>query len=301
MPKTSPRPPVPARGKRPDEQFDMNSATLAGVVQKLWGHGSDVFARLRVSRRGQLVENDDAQSSLIALRFANGMVGGNDLTLQPGDVVRVSGHLSHSEFDETIRNFLEAARKPEFLENVPQEDRTAWQAITFKRVNTMFNVETLELLDGSVMPEGGAINRVVLEGVVAKQWTHSEDAYLRLAVYDQYTRVTKEKGNYGRPRRLPHYITLLLPGGKTTGGREVGVRPKDRLRATGELHDRGYRRTLHEMLVGTGSPAVTDLLQRLPNAGELHTISAQQESLHVVVSSVIVYASAGSRQKEEQE
>jgi hypothetical protein len=34
----------------------MNSATLAGVVQKLWGHNGDVFARLRVSRRGQLVE-----------------------------------------------------------------------------------------------------------------------------------------------------------------------------------------------------------------------------------------------------
>ena len=52
----SSRPPVPARGRRPDEQFDMHSATLAGVVQKLWGHNSDVFARLRVSRRGQLVE-----------------------------------------------------------------------------------------------------------------------------------------------------------------------------------------------------------------------------------------------------
>jgi hypothetical protein len=75
---------------------------------------------------------------------------------------------------------------------------------------------------------------------------------------------------------------------------------KDRLRVTGELHDHGYRRTLHEMLLATGSTAVTDLLQRLPNAGDLHTISAQQESLHVVASAVIVYASAGSRNKEEQ-
>ena len=278
----------------------MNSATLAGVVQKLWGHNGDVFARLRVSRRGQLVETEDAQSSLINLRFANGMVGEKDLSLQPGDVVRVTGYLSHSEFDETIRNFLEAARKPDFLENVPKEDLAAWQAITFKRVNTMFNVETLELLD-SKKPEAGVINRVVLEGPVAKQWTHSEDVYLRMAVYDQHTRVTKEKGNYGRPRRLPHYLTIVLPGGKTTGGREVVANVKDRLRVTGELHDHGYRRTLHEMLLGTGSSAVTDLLQRLPNADELHTISAQQESLHVVASAVIVYASAGSRHKEEQE
>ena len=288
------------RPKRPDEQFDMNSATLAGVVQKLWGHNGDVFARLRVSRRGQLVEMEDAQSSLINLRFANGMVGEKDLSLQPGDVVRVTGYLSHSEFAETIRNFLEAARKPDFLENVPKEDLAAWQAITFKRVNTMFNVETLDLLD-SKKPVVGVINRVVLEGPVAKQWTHSEDVYLRMAVYDQHTRVTKEKGNYGRPRRLPHYLTIVLPGGKTIGGKEVVANVKDRLRVTGELHDHGYRRTLHEMLLGTGSSAVTDLLQRLPNADELHTISAQQESLHVVASAVIVYASAGSRHKEEQD
>ena len=285
--------------KRPDEQFDMNSATLAGVVQKLWGHYGDVFARLRVSRRGQLVETDDAQSSLINLRFANGMVGEKDLSLQPGDLVRVTGYLSHSEFDETIRNFLEAARKPDFLENVPKEDLAAWQAITFKRVNTMFNVETLDLLD-SKKPGVGVINRVVLEGPIAKQWTHSEDVYLRMAVYDQHTRVTKEKGNYGRPRLLPHYLTIVLPSGKTTGGREVVANVKDRLRVTGELHDHGYRRTLHEMLLGTGSTAVTDLLQRLPNADELHTISAQQESLHVVASAVIVYASAGSRKNEQE-
>jgi hypothetical protein len=278
----------------------MNSATLAGVVQKLWGYNGDVFARLRVSRRGQLVETEDAQSSLINLRFANGMVGENDLSLQPGDVVRVAGYLSHSEFDETIRNFLEAARKPDFLENVPKEDLAAWQAITFKRVNTMFNVDTLDLLD-SKKPGVRVINRVVLEGPIAKQWTHSEDVYLRMAAYDQHTRVTKEKGNYGRPRRLPHYLTIVLPGGKTTGGREVVANLKDRLRVTGELHDHGYRRTLHEMLLATGSSAVTDLLQRLPNADELHTISAQQESLHVVASAVIVYASAGSRHKEEQD
>jgi len=277
----------------------MNSATLAGVVQKLWGHNGDVFGRLRVSRRGQLVETEDARSSLINLRFTNGMVGNQDLSMQPGDVVRVTGYLSHSEFDETIRNFLEAARKPDFLDNVPGEDLTAWQAIAFKRVNTMFNVETLELLD-SHKPEAGVINRVVLEGPVARQWTHSEDVYLRLAVYDSHTRITKEKGNYGRPRRLPHYLTILLPGGKTTGGREVVANVKDRLRVTGELQDHGYRRTLHEMLLATGSSAVMELLQRLPNADDLHTISAQQESLHVVASAVIVYASAGSRQNEQE-
>jgi hypothetical protein len=273
---------------------------MAGEVQKLWGRGGDVFARLCVPQRGPLIKTDEAQSSFTNLRFANGMVGGQDLSLQPGDVVHVAGYLSHTEFDETIRRFLEAADKADFLERVPPEDLAAWQSIAFKRVNTMFNVETLELLD-STKPEGSVINRVVLEGVLAQQWTHAEDVYLRLAVYDQHTPVTGEEGNFGRPRRRPHYITALLPGGKTTGGREVQVHVKDRLRVTGELHDRGYRRTLHELLLATGSSSVTDLLQRLPNADNLHSISAQQESLHVMASAVIVYASAGSRHKEEQE
>jgi hypothetical protein len=286
--------------QRPAEQFDINSARLAGEVQKLWGRGGDVFARLCVPQHGPLIKTDEAQSSFVNLRFADGMVGKQDLSLQPGDLVHVTGYLSHTEFDETIRRFLEAADKPDFLESVPPEDLAAWQAIAFKRVNTMFNVETLGLLD-STKPEGNLINRVVLEGVLAQQWTHAEDVYLRLAVYDQHTPVTGEEGNFGRPRRRPHYITALLPGGKTTGGREVQVHAKDRLRVTGELHDRGYRRTFHEMLLATGSSSVTDLLQRLPNADDLHSISAQQESLHVVASAVIVYASARSRCKEEQE
>jgi hypothetical protein len=292
--------PSSRRHQRPAEQFDINSATLTGEVQKLWGRGGDVFARLCVSQRGSLVETDEAQSSFTNLRFANGIVGEEDLSLQPADLVHVTGFLSHTEFDETIRRFLEAASKPNFLESVPLEDLAAWQSIAFKRVNTMFNVETLELLD-STKPVGSVINRVVLEGVLVQQWTHAEDAYLRLAAYDQHTPVTGEEGNFGRPRRRPHYVTALLPGGKTTGGREVLVHVKDRLRITGELHDRCYRRSLHELLLATGSSSVTDLLQRLPNADDLHSISAQQESLHVVASAVIVYASAGSRHKEEQE
>ena len=67
--------PSSPRHRRPAEQFDINSAKLAGEVQKLWGRGGDVFARLRVSQRGLLVETDEAQSSFTNLRFANGMVG----------------------------------------------------------------------------------------------------------------------------------------------------------------------------------------------------------------------------------
>jgi hypothetical protein len=292
--------PSNARQRRPDEQFDMNTACVAGTIQKIWGRGGDVYARLRVSLRGQAAEIDDAQSCYLNLRFPGGSVQGQDLSLQPGDAVQTTGYLTHNEFDETIRKFIETAGKPEFLENVPPDDLPAWQATVFKRVNTMLNVESLALLEehGKANGQDPTINRVVFEGVVAREWTHGEDRYLRLAVYDSHTPVTKEKGNYGRPRRKPHYITVLFPGGKAAG-RKVTARLKDRLRVTGAVRDRGYRQTLHEALLRTGDSSVIELMQRLPNAQTLHEISAQMESGHVEASAVIVYAS--TRRKEQPE
>ncbi len=287
--------PSPARPlRRPDEQFDMNAASAAGTIQKIWGRGGDVFARLRVSLRGQVVETEDAQSCYVTLRFSGGTVQGQDLSLQAGDVVQVAGYLTHTEFEETLRKFLEAAGEPGFLDGLPPDDRPGWQAIAFKRVNTMFNVEELTLLeaDGRLAGQATGINRVVVEGIVARAWTHSEDRYLRLAVYDRHTPVTQGRGNYGRPRRKPHYVTILLPAGKTTGGREVAARLKDRLRVTGALRDRGYRQTLHEALLRTGSSAVVELMQRLPNAERMQEIAAQQETTHLEAAAVIVYASA---------
>jgi hypothetical protein len=302
--------PSPARRQRPGEQFDKNTACVTGTIQKIWGRDEDVFARLQISLRGQAVETDDTQSCYINLRFPDGTVPGQDLSLQPGDAVQVTGYLTHNEFDESIRKFLEAAGKPEFLDNVPPDDLPAWQDIVFKRVNTMFNVEALVMLDENQKVAGQAptINRVVFEGIVAREWTHThgennseegrEDRYLRLAVYDRHTRVTKEKGNFGRPRRKPHYITILLPGGKAAE-REVVVRLKDRLRVTGAVRDRGYRQTLHEVLLRTGDSSVIELMQRLPNAQMLHEIAAQMESGHIEASAVIVYAS--TRRKEQPE
>ncbi|MBI1855610.1 MAG: hypothetical protein HYR93_07075, partial [Chloroflexi bacterium] len=45
------------------EQFDLNLIVLAGRVRSVWGNKTDVFARLSVSHRGRLIEDDDALSS----------------------------------------------------------------------------------------------------------------------------------------------------------------------------------------------------------------------------------------------
>ena len=75
---------------------------------------------------------------------------------------------------------------------------------------------------------------------------------------------------------------------------------RDRLRVIGELHDQGYRRSLHELLLANRE----SICYRFPGRASLmQTICIRsppnKNSLHVVASAVIVYASAGSRHKEE--
>jgi hypothetical protein len=225
--------------------------------------------------------------------FPDGTAQGKDIDLQPGDQVQVSGWLSHSEYFESIRKFLDAANEEKtFFDSVPPEDLADWQAVQFRRVNATLNVQSLEQANSH------AVNRVVVEGIVARQWRiGASDHCVRLAIYDEHTPVMKQAGNFGRPRRKPHYVNVILPEGKTTGGREVTLRLKDRVRVTATLTSQGYRVTLHEALVNTGSAAIVELMQRLPNAEQLQQISAQQESISLEAAAIIMYASAASGRK----
>jgi hypothetical protein len=304
-----------------NERFDINQVTVVGSVQKLWGRGEDVFARLRVSNRGLSVEGEDAQSTYVTLRFQNGSADGAPVTLQPGDSISVRGYLTHTRFDETLRKFLDAAGAPNFIEYVPSGDLSLWRGITFKRFNTILNVVSLSSIPGEVVPavetkkksrkrKGdssylednlsiGDINKVVIEGVVAKVWEYrrnegkfeSIDLYARLAVYDDRTMIDeKGEGNFGRPRRRPHYVNVRFQGGKTSSGVAVKIAAKNRARVTGQLRDQGKAVSLHEALLATGDTAVMEAIQRLPDADRLHEIKAQEETLHVLCDAVVIYA-----------
>ena len=294
-----------ARLRRPGEIFDLNTAHVAGVVQKLWPRSGDVYARLRISTRGKLVEDDDAQAVYTNLRFPEGKVKDQPISLQPGDVIRVSGYLTHNEYFETIHRFLQDARTPRFLEDVPHEDLPSWQAISFRRVNIMLNVRSLACLgpdgkagpgtqiaedDDAAMNDGKVLNQIVLEGIVARQWEYADHLFTRLAVYDRFTPIERGNkiGKHGRPRRKPHYITIRFTDHKVAG-RPATIQLKDRLRITGAIGNQGTKVTLHQALVETGSSEVVELLGRLPNADKVHEITAQQESLHVEAGSLIAY------------
>jgi hypothetical protein len=272
-----------SRPQRSGEHFDVNQATVSGEISKIWGRGGDVYARLRVPSQAE------GQDSFVNLRFPNGTVQGRDIDLQPGDMVQVSGWLTHSEFYESIRKFLSAALGEEktFFDGIPADDLEAWRAIEFRRVNATLNVLSLEAANGH------PVNRAVVEGIVARQWSMGEkDHCVRLAIYDEHTpTTTKKEGNFGRLRRKPHYVNVILPDGRTISGREVTLREKDRVRVTAALTSQGYRVTMHQALVNTGNAAVIQLMQRLPNAGNLQQISAQQESLSLEAAAIIVYAS----------
>lgn len=294
------------RLKRPSETFDVNTAQFAGVVQKLWPRSGDVFARLRISTRGHLVEEDDAQAIYANLRFAQGQVKNQPITLQPGDVIRVSGYLTHNEYFETIHRFLQAARAESFLKGLPEEDLPTWQAVRFRRVNIMHNVRGLAWLqpDGKAAPgpqlaedeeeavlSSSRLNHVVLEGIVARRWEYADDIFMRLAVYDRFTPLERggKTSNRGRPRRKPHYITVRFPEGKVAG-RPVTARLKDRLRVTGSIGEQAAKVTLHQALMETGDEAVVALLGRLPNADKTQEIQVRQESLHVTAGSLVAFS-----------
>ena len=283
------------------EQFDLNKVDVVGIVQKLWGRGGDVFARLRVSTRGKIEETEDSFVSYVNLRFPEGEVQGNPVSLSPGVLISITGFLTHTSYRERILKFLDTAGEKDFLDGVPEEDLKAWRNINFLRRNAMLNVLELHLLGDKKLADGRKNNRVTLEGIVAKIWEYpykdGVHLFARLACYDQWTPVLPDKRDrLGRPRRKPHYLTVKVPDGKT-GGVPIKLEKKMRVRVTGFMADQGGRITLRENLLNTGSEEIVALMGRLPNADKLGEISAQQSSLHVEAESLIVYSATRKKLK----
>ncbi len=292
--------------KMPGETYDMNGVRVAGAIQKLWPRGGDVYARLCLS------SGDCREEAVFAsVRFPGGKIKEQPVSLLPGDLIGVSGYLTHNEYFETIQRFLLSAGEADFLGTVPPEDSSAWQAITFRRVNLILNACGLESFDqgrkdipagqfrgdSEVLPTCNARNPnvVMLEGIVARKWEYAQHLFIRLAVYDRFTPFERGEpaGKHGRVRRKPHYITVRFFE-KKVAGRNVTVELKDHLRLTGSLGSQTVSVTLHQALLETGRPEVIDLLTRLPNADKLQEISARQDSLHVEAASLIVYTARSS-------
>ncbi len=288
------------------EQYDLNLVVVSGVIGSVWGKNNDVFARLALSLRGRLVENDEKFASHITLRFADGMIGGVPISIQPGDVLKIQGYLVHREYQETLRKFLDEANAMSFLDYVDPTDLSAWRLLTLERRNGLVNALAMSLLDGNgkLIAHFGepihekSLNRAQVEGIVARVWEyrHDEgiDLFARIAVYDEHTPIdSKRAGNFGRARRAAHYITIRFSNGKTSSGATIRLQMKMRIRVVGELRDKAQVVTLRDELLKTGSSEVAAMMQRVTDGGQLSEIKNQQESLHVLANAAVVYSSKG--------
>lgn len=289
------------------EQFDLNQIIATGVIHSVWGNNGDVFARFGISTRDLLVEKDDTFTAYATLRFAEGMVGDVPVTLQPGDILTVQGYLVHRNYTESLRKFLEDADAINFLDSVAPADLPAWRQLALERRNGIVNVlaMTFRHPDGEAADHFGEplsrhdLSRSSVEGIVSRVWEYRNDQgvdlFVRLAVYDPHTPVDAQaKGNFGRPRRLAHYVTVRFPLGKTTSGAPVHIVQKARIRVVGQLRDKAQVVNLRDVLLKTGSRAVVEMMQRVLDAERMSEIKNQQESLHIQADAVVVY-SAGHR------
>lgn len=292
------------------EQFDINLITAAGTIGSVWGKHGDVFARLTLSTRGRLIENEPRHTAHVTLRFAQGMIATTPVSIMQGDLMRVQGYLVHREYQETLRRFLDEAHALHFLDCVHPSDLPAWRELTLTRRNGLVNVRCMSMLraDGTaleVLGEPAPIpsssnNHVLLEGIVARVWEyrHNEetDLFARLAVYDEHTPIdSKRTGNFGRARRMAHYATIRFENGSLPSGGTVRLREKMRVRISGQLRDLAQVVTLRDELLKTGSPAVAAMMQRVTDPSQLSEILNQQESLHVLADAIVIYSSPANK------
>ena len=258
----------------PPERFDANQAALAGQVTRIWARGGDVFARLEALEPAESPE----QFPRITLRLPGGLVGGREVSLLKGDRLRLSGYLADLPQDEGLRDFLRRAERLDLLERHPELAGLDGRA---RRTLTCLVPESLEPLEN--LPP---LNSVRLEGVVARAWEYDGQRFARLAVYDAHTAVTAaQPGKDGRPRRIPHYLSVLFPGGQVNG-RPVSVRPKDRLRVSGCLVDRPYSEDLRSFLLDAH---LADALASLPDSDLIADLRIRRSSACVVVQTLVQF------------
>lgn len=280
-----------SRRKPFGEQFDLNTVSLTGPAIAVWGRNGDVFVRIQSPN----LLNLPGPQSFVNIIIPDGMIDGIPVTLQKGDLLRVTGYVRQSKYSESLRKILEGAGKKNFFaSDLPEEDIPAWRKVRIKRHNAIVQALKVEVTS----PDETHQNHVDLEGIVIETWKYPreecEDLFFRIAVYDEHTIETEQEGNFGRKRRLPHYINVLLPEQRPVSAsddRTMSFKIRQRVRVRGELRDKWNTESLYDLLFSTGKSDIAGLLQRAGAVGEeLKTINTQLESLTVVANAVISYS-----------
>lgn len=281
-PTTTPAPAVANTQNRPSEQFDINRATIRGYVQKIWSRGGHTFLRIALTEPAD--ENGQSRVHYITGRIPDGAVNGELVTIMPGDLAELSGFLADAPYDESIREFLVDAKKSTLVDSFPNKEE--WDQVRIKRVNTRFEILGYKLVSQN---EPTYCNVVELEGVVASVRKHEGDLYVRMAIYDQWTPIVdEEKGKNGRPRRRPHYVTVVFPGSQVSG-RTIDLHEKNRLRIVGTVTMRLYSEALKEVLLRTGKVGLLTA-DGLQEPDKIAQIKATRSTTYVVAERAQIFA-----------
>ena len=260
-----------------EERFDLNRTQISGIVQRIWDYGEDIFVRL------EFHPDEDRPPRYITLKIPGGLVDGEFVTIQPGELIQVEGYLADVPYTESIQEFFRDAKARPFYQDSDQAE--GWEKIEIKRVGTQVVVTTLASVSSD--PH---LNSVIIQGVVARSWKGGADTFARLAVYDPHTEIIAEAKNGRLPKRKAHYATVRIPGGEVDG-KKIVLDKRARMRVSGHLHIHFYRQSLPQILERAGQK---DLNENLPASAQ--DIYAVRDSLYVIGDSLVVFAKRTSNQ-----
>jgi len=261
-----------------EEKFDLNRTQVSGIVQRIWDYGEDIFVRL------EFYPDEDRPPRYVTLKIPNGMLDGEFVTIQPGELVQVEGYLEDVPYLESMREFFSDAKAKPFY--VDTEQAAQWEQIEIERVGTQIVVTTLASLTND--PH---LNAVMIQGIITRSWKGGADLFARLAVYDANTEILQAGDHRRWPKRKPHYLTVRIIKGELDG-KKIALSKRNRIRVSGVLHIHFYRQSLAKILERAGQAA---LVQTLPASAD--DISALRDSLYVVAHSLIVLASRPRKPK----
>lgn len=255
-----------------NERFDLNSASINGVVHKVrpFGHDGTIMVHLERPRAAVALPGSDAMS--IA----------NDYSLAAGDALSATGWLKDMAFEEGLSSFLARADRLDLLEKYPSlaaiKNKTVARSLTAIIPDGEFAVEADEQDD----PD----NYVRLEGLVVRSWVYSRHAYARLAVYDRYEKDLSVASVDGKlPRRKAHYVTVQFTDGMVDG-RAITLKPRMRMRVSGRLTTRVYVETLREWL---NQARQAEFIQSFENPDVLGSVRARYGQVVVEATRLIVF------------
>ena len=207
-----------------EEQFDINHVEVAGTIKKIWSHGDlDIWLRLEIPN-GEMTRR-------ITLRIPDGMIDGEMIPLQNGEIVAVSGILVNSASEEFLTTFLENAKIKS--ERIAEMEDTIG-GVEIKRMSTRVDVLTLEKME--TLPDEPR-NSVMLSGLVINTWTYNGGNYARLAIYDKHTKIVEYQQPF--PKREAHYVTVQS---------QTELKKKHKIRGQGQIVVRLYRETVSEVV-----------------------------------------------------